>query len=155
MSAEKEIQKLLTRIKAQVNQLIEKLNVNSTVKRGMKKVAAIQIDKIPDTVRKARTQKYVARLLENPMVRKNTMVQKQIGAAYWAIKTAIQDTPAKRAATVKQLIDSSCVSMSPQKKEAIADLMASQCGNYQCGAETYWDIFQKVDAACWIALLKE
>lgn len=150
-----EIEKLLAQIKLQVDQAIDKLNTNTMVKRGMKKVAADQIDHIPGLVSKARTQKYVARLLNNPVIRKNTTLQKQIGAAYWAVKTAIQPTAAEKEAMVKRLIDSTCPSMTEKKKRAITDLISEQCSTYQCDPQKYWEIFQHVDAACWIGLLQE
>jgi len=155
MSSNANIQELLEKIKLRINAYIDQMNVSSLVKRGMKSFANSQVDRLPGMISASRAQSFVAGLLKNPVIRKNAELQKQMGAAYWAVKTASQPTAAKREASVKKLISGSCPTMTPQKKNAILALIGDKCADYSCSAQTYWEVFTHVDTACWIALLDE
>jgi len=149
------IQRLLEEIKLRMNAYIDQLQINSLAKRGLKSFAGTQVDRIPGMINASRARSFVASLMKNPVVKRNTELQKQIGAAYWAVKTASQSTAEKRKASVDRLISASCPTMSPQRKAAISALIGQKCSDYSCSAQTYWEIFSDVDAACWIALLAE
>jgi len=80
-------------------------------------------------------------------------LQKQIGAAYYALKVALQSTPEKREKVVDDLLNATCFQMNPKRREEISRMIRTACSNYMCSPQKYWELFTEVDAACWLGLV--
>lgn len=151
-SLDVEVEKLLEKIKTTLNLYIDKMQINSTTKSVVKMLVSSQVNQIPKAISSGKAKKFVATLMKNRYVAKNEGLQKQIGAAYFALQVALEETPAKRQVIVNSLLDASCFQTAPQRKEAIRKMLQKECQDYTCSPQKYWEIFTEVDAACWYAM---
>jgi len=158
-----QIEKLLDDIKARAGAHIDKMNLKGNPitqqisRQSLKSLVSVAIAQIPRVVKKQGTQKWILKVLENPRIARSQELQKQIGAAYWAIKVIMQDTAEDRVRQIDKLLKASCFENDAEKRGAISQLIIEKCGDDRkgCDGQQYWKVFTQVAPACWIGLLKE
>jgi len=152
------VDRVLDDIKKRLNVYIDSLQTNLLVKNQLKKLVSNQVDKLPDVIEDKRARSLVSTLMDNRVVARNAELQRQLGAAYWTLKTAMKRTPAGRARVIDKLLAATCFQRTQGGAKNRAELkkaIADECADHTCDAQTYYRLFSQVAPACWLALLKE